>query len=142
MLGDFPENFLCVHVRRGDYVNVASHLVADNEFLGIVRKFSGLVSKAVVLSDSPIGPDFRGALASYFAEVSFLDDIDPDAAHRIMRGARILICSNSSFSLTAAALNPKALVVIPKQWMGGKHRQIEAPIQSRCLFQILENGGV
>ena len=57
-----------------------------------------------------------------------------------MRSARILICSNSQFSLIAAALNPEALVLIPKHWFGDGDRHIEAPIHSRCLFEIMENG--
>ena len=137
----FSDSFFCMHVRRGDFVNVASHLITDSEFLGLVSKFSGLVHNAVVISDSPIAPDFRIVVSSYFRKVSFLDNIDAHAAHRIMRNARILICSNSTFSLTAAALNPNALVVVPKRWYGGKHRQMEAPIHERCSFQIMENRG-
>lgn len=139
--GEFADGFLCMHVRRGDYVNIASHLVADGEFIGLARKFSGLVNSIVVISDSPIEPDFRNAVSSYFKDVSFLDNTDAYTAHRIMRSARILICSNSQFSLIAAALNPNALVLIPKQWFGDSDRHIEAPIHSRCLFQIMENGG-
>lgn len=134
----YVEGFLCMHVRRGDYVNVASHLVADGEFIGLARKFSGLVNCAVVISDSPIGPDFRNAVASYFKEVSFMDNTDAYTAHRIMRSARILICSNSQFSLIAAALNPNALALIPKQWFGDGDRYIETSIHARCTFQIMK----
>lgn len=129
--------FLCIHVRRGDYVNVASHLVADSEFINLARKFSGLVENLVVLSDSPINPDFRSALSSYFKKVSFLDNTDPFTAHRVMRNARVLICSNSQFSLIAAALNSTALVLIPKQWFGEGERHIETPIHSRSTFQVM-----
>jgi hypothetical protein len=135
---EFARGYLCIHVRRGDYVNVASHLVADGEFINLARKFSGLVDNLVVISDSPIGPDFRSALSSYFKRVSFLDNTDPFTAHRIMRSARVLICSNSQFSLIAAALNPTALVLIPKQWFGENERHIEAPIHSRSSFQVME----
>ena len=48
------EKFLCIHIRRGDYVNVASHLLADEAFIALAKKFSGLVDRLVVLSDSPI----------------------------------------------------------------------------------------
>lgn len=136
--GQFANGFLCIHVRRGDYVNVASHLVADDEFISLARKFSGLVKSVAVISDSPIGPDFRNAVSSYFEESSFLDNTDPYTAHRIMRSARVLICSNSQFSMIAAALNPNALVLIPKQWFGGKDREMEASIHSRCSFQIMK----
>jgi len=134
---EFAYDFLCMHVRRGDYVNVASHLVADGEFINLARKFSGLVGNLVVISDSPIDQDFRNALSSYFKHLSFLDNTDPFTAHRIMRNARILICSNSQFSLIAAALNPTALVLIPKQWFGDNERHIDAPIHSRSAFQVM-----
>ena len=134
---EVSDGFLCIHIRRGDYVNVASHLVSDGEFIGLVRKFSGLIDHAVILSDSPIEPHFRDTVSPYFETVLFLDSIDPYSSHRIMRCARVLICSNSTFSLTAGALNPNALVVIPKQWFGESNRELEEPIHARCLFQIM-----
>ena len=139
--GDAARDFLCMHVRRGDYVNVASHLITDSEFLRLSRKFSGLITHVVVISDSPIGADFRNALSSCFEKISFLDNIDAFASHRIMRSARVLFCSNSTFSLTAAALNPDALVLIPRQWYAKEQSHIEAPIHANCLFEIMENGG-
>lgn len=131
-------SFLCIHIRRGDYVNVASHLISNEEFIGLIKKFSGLIDYAVILSDSPIEPDFRNTITPYFKKAMFLDNIDPYSSHRIMRHARILVCSNSTFSLTAAALNPDALVIIPKQWYAEKDREVEAPIHSRCSFQVLK----
>jgi len=136
----FPNNVLCMHVRRGDYVNVASHLIADGEFVRLARRFAGLADHVVVLSDSPIGSDFRGAVSPLFKEVLFLDDIDAFAAHRIMRSASILICSNSTFSLTAAVLNSSGLAIVPKQWYEGGDRHLEAAIHARCPFQIMETG--
>lgn len=130
--------FLCIHIRRGDYVNVASHLIQDEEFIRLINKFSGLVKHTVVLSDSPIPQDFRDAVLPAFESVYFLDNIDPYTSHRIMRNARILICSNSTFSLTAATLNPNALVIIPKRWYADKDHAIEAPIQALCSFQIVK----
>ncbi|MBT0665559.1 alpha-1,2-fucosyltransferase [Geobacter pelophilus] len=140
LAGNIPESFLCMHLRRGDYVNVASHLlVADDEFLGLIRKFSRLVENVVVISDSPIESDFRKTISPNFKKVFFLDNIDAFTSHRIMRKAMVLICSNSTFSLTAAALNSDALAIIPKHWFEGKISYIEAPIHSRCFFQIIKN---
>ncbi len=137
----FPDRFLCMHVRRGDYVNVASHLIADGEFVRLAGKFADLADYVAVLSDSPIESDFRNAVSPLFKKVLFLDAIDSFAAHRIMRRASILICSNSTFSLTAALLNSSALAIVPKQWQGSGDRQLEAAIHARCSFQIMENGG-
>jgi hypothetical protein len=135
---DFTRDYMCMHVRRGDYVNVASHLVTDDEFAGLARKFQGLASGVVILSDSPIESRLRLAISSIFNRALFLDNIEPFAAHRVMRNARILLCSNSTFSLTAAALNPDALSLIPTQWYGGDDRKMEAAIHSRCRFQVLD----
>jgi len=133
----FSSGYLCIHIRRGDYVNVASHLITDIEFIELASKFAGLVKNIVVVSDSPIDKSFRHTIALGFERVVFKDNIDAFTTHRIMRNARILICSNSQFSLIAALLNPQALVVLPKQWFGQNDRAIEVPIHEACNFQIL-----
>jgi hypothetical protein len=135
----FSEGYLCVHVRRGDYVNVASHLVSDEEFFYLTKKFAGLVKYLAVVSDSPIEEAFRERIVrgGGYMQVAFMDNVDAFTTHRIMRNARILVCSNSQFSLIAALLNTAALVVLPKQWFGANDRAIEAPIHEVCGFQIL-----
>jgi hypothetical protein len=133
----FLDGYLCIHIRRGDYVNVASHLVPDAEFVRIAAKFSGLTQHVAVLSDSPIPAALQASVSAVYQGAVFLDRTDAFTAHRIMRGARILVCSNSQFSLIAAMLNAKALVVIPRQWFDGNDRAIEAPLHARCTFQIL-----
>jgi len=132
----FSDGYLCIHIRRGDYVNVASHLVQDGDFVRIAGQFSGLTSHVVVLSDSPISSALRASISMHYQESVFLDNTDAFTAHRIMRNARILVCSNSQFSLIAAALNSKALVIIPKKWFEGDDSQIENSLNSKCDFQI------
>ncbi|MBX3624851.1 MAG: hypothetical protein KF892_07565 [Rhizobacter sp.] len=129
--------YMCLHVRRGDYLNVASHLVSDAEFVGLARRFAGLIQRVVILSDSDVPADFVSALQPHFDHVEVCAGIDAFASHRIMRGARVLVCSNSQFSLIAALLNPEAMVLVPRQWFDGKDRAIEAPIHARCAFQLL-----
>jgi len=139
---ELSSGYLCIHIRRGDYVNVASHLIADIEFIELASKFAGLVREVVVVSDSPIDESFRQAIATGYERVVFRDNIDAFTTHRIMRNARILICSNSQFSLIAALLNPQALVVLPNQWFGENDRAIEAPIHEACDFQILSSARI
>lgn len=130
-------NYLCIHVRRGDYVNVASHLVSDNEFFRIAQQFKGLTPHLVVVSDSPIPSDFRAKISDGFESANFLDNIDALTTHCVMRSARILVCSNSQFSLIAALLNKNGLIVLPKQWFGPGNEALEAPIHAACNFQLL-----
>lgn len=129
--------YLCLHVRRGDYVNVASHLVSDAEFIGSAKRFAGLVARVVILSDSDVPAAFVAALEPHFEQVLVRVGIGAFASHRIMRGARVLVCSNSQFSLIAALLNPTAMVLVPRQWFDGRDREIEAPIHARCSFELL-----
>jgi hypothetical protein len=133
----FASGYMCVHVRRGDYVNVASHLITDEEFIQLAKKFHGLASNLVVVSDSPVEDPFRAAISAGFEQSIFLDSIDAFTTHKIMRLSRILICSNSQFSLVAALLNTHGLIVLPKQWFGGKDRELEDNILALCGFQIL-----
>lgn len=135
----FSSGYLCIHVRRGDYLNVASHLVTDREFIGLADKFAGLVRNVAIVSDSTIDESFRRAISAAYEQAVFLDSTDAFTSHRIMRNARILIGSNSQFSLIAALLNPQALVVLPKQWFGHGNHAIEAPIHEACGFQILDS---
>jgi hypothetical protein len=129
--------YLCLHIRRGDYVNVASHLLDDSAFVALARKFVGLVSCAVVVSDSAIPQGLRQELQLMYPHTAFLDRVDAFSSHMVMRNARILVCSNSQFSLVAAMLNPDALKLIPRQWFGAEQRHIEAPVHELCEFEFL-----
>ncbi len=136
---DFPEDFLCLHIRRGDYLNVASHLVADGQFAGIAKKFSKLLHGLVVLSDSPISVSFKAAMVPLFNQVAWIEEIDALHSHCLMRQARVLVCSNSQFSLTAGLLNTQGLVMLPSKWFGPGNEKIEKTVLSHCDFQMLRD---
>ena len=136
---EFLSNYLCIHIRRGDYVNVASYIVGDELFIDLVKRIYRLVDCAVVVSDSYINDSFRNEMSVLFKNVLFLDEVDALTAHRVMRNAPVLICSNSQFSLIAALLNRNALVFLPKKWFGENYKQLEMPINEICDFQILKN---
>lgn len=131
-------SYACIHIRRGDYVNVANHLVSDNEFCEIAIKLSRLVDHLVVLSDSPISDELKAKLSFGFKQSSFLDNTDPFTAHCIMRRANVLVCSNSQFSMLAGLLNDNGFVILPTKWYADSHKEYEAPIHKRCSFEILK----
>ncbi len=113
------EKLICMHIRRGDYLNVASHIVKDEEFIGILEKFSGIVDSLLIFSDSKISKRIKEVGKDNFKNFVFLDQNDINAinVHNIMRNSRILVASNSTFSLTAGLLN-KNIILIPKTWYG------------------------
>ena len=135
---EMQNNYLCIHIRRGDYYNVASHMVSNESFLKAANQFFDFVSGVVVISDSEIDENFQKELRSMYRKAIFLDGINVAESHRVMRRARILICSNSQFSLSAALLNPKGLIFLPKKWANDLNAgEIEAPISHSCTFQLL-----
>jgi hypothetical protein len=132
------ENYLCIHIRRGDYVNVASHLIADELFTNLSIKFTKLINTAVVISDSPISKNVRNDIGKYFKNAEFLDGIDVIQAHIIMRNAKVLICSNSQFSLVSALLNEHGMVFIPKKWFDKSNKNMTKEMNKQSFFQVLQ----
>lgn len=132
------ERYLCLHVRRGDYLNVASHLVSSNELDGIASQFGGLVDRVLILSDSPIGAsEFEKVRSKFSGRIRVIDsDPDPILAHSLMRNAAVLICSNSQFSLSAGLLS-NGLKIIPKVWFGADASRINLAVNKMSDFSVL-----
>jgi hypothetical protein len=132
------ERYLCLHVRRGDYLNVASHLVSSKELDGIASQFSGLVDRVLILSDSPIGAtEFENVRSKFPGRINVIDsDPDPILAHSLMRNAAVLICSNSQFSLSAGLLS-NGLKIIPKMWFGADAIRINLAVDKMSDFSVL-----
>ena len=131
-------DYLCIHIRRGDYVNVASHLVEDMDFINLAKSISEFVPAVIVISDSEVSGVINENLPQLFAHCSFVTGGNPHTAHALIRRAKFLICSNSQFSLSAALLNQEAQqVFLPTQWFGDADSAIQVPINALCRFQIL-----
>jgi hypothetical protein len=130
--------YLCVHVRRGDYINVASHLVSGSMLANVASKFTGLIHRVLILSDSPLNPDEFRELQTNFKDGFHIidDDSNPALAHSLMRNAKVLICSNSQFSLSAGLLSD-GLVILPKVWYGKGGRHLNNIIDNSGDFLVL-----
>jgi hypothetical protein len=132
------ESYICIHIRRGDYVNVASHIVSDDAFILLAKKFKHLVDSVVIVSDSLLGEDFKDQVRLQFRQAVFLDNsaVSPFLTHCIMRNSSILVCSNSQYSLSAGVLN-EGLVVIPKLWLGFGNEELKVEIEKLSDFSVL-----
>ena len=131
-------SFVCVHVRRGDYLKVASHLVPEEQFLETVCKVKRLVSTIVVISDSSISNEFKEIVSNEFINTIFFDSggLDFALSHYLMTKASILICSNSQFSWTAGKL-ANGMVLVPKKWFGGEDNSMENLILKNSNFLLI-----
>lgn len=133
---DFLENFMdlnldsefaAIHIRRGDYLSVATHLVDDATYLALLRKVDAILPTPVIFfSDSPLPQKFRDDAVAILKGklVYFHDDKTEDECliHDVMRMSKLLITSNSTFSFTAGLLaSVDCLVFSPMRFYGGKY---------------------
>jgi len=99
-----------VHIRRGDYLKVASRVIKFNEYLALLISIRKLIPKdLLIISDSPLHEKEKEELGDLFGDyhnLIFLDDpqLDPFLIHCILREADVLVTSNSTFSFSAAVL--------------------------------------
>lgn len=110
--------YAAFHLRRGDYLNVASHVVPDSAYVSAAKRVSTIVSCAVVVSDSEVPRSLVEKFQTLFTEIIILDDPDssPGDLHHLLRNATIHIGSNGQFSLTAGLLS-RGLFLLPKPFM-------------------------
>ncbi len=133
------EPYICVHVRRGDYLNVASFILPVQTSFSLVKRFLNICKTVVILSDDQISAENVNYLYSIgFARVKVISSGSPIKAHTIMRNSKILITSNSQFSYSAALVS-NSISFIPKKWYGGfKHFILQKLLLSRSQdFVIL-----
>ena len=132
------ENFVCIHVRRGDYLNVSSYIVPEAFFELISQKFKGITESIIVFTDGELNQSFTRILNNNFSKVLLFENscLDPFTTHTIMRHSKVLICSNSQFSFTAGVLNDN-LVIMPKIWFGKEFGNLNLQIMKLADFVVL-----
>lgn len=126
--------YACLHIRRGDYLNVASYLVPDEAFLRALAPVLRLVDQVLVVSDSPLSPALAGRLAALAPQAVVATGGSPALVHGLMRLADVLVGSNSQFSLSAAALrSADQLTLLP-----ARHDADPASDNNRLLASLRE----
>jgi hypothetical protein len=118
-------NCCAIHIRRGDYLQVASHIISDNDYMMLLKKIESFIPDTfVIFSDSILGSEFKREIVDtfkhkkvIFCEGNKYQEID---VHNFMRSAKVLVTGNSTFSLTAGFLaNRNSIVFSPIKFYGG-----------------------
>lgn len=123
---NFKEPFAAIHIRRGDYLQVASKLIHFDEYIELVSSIKKLLpTRVIVISDSEVGKEDKSKAESLLGDhqVEFLDSpgIDPFNVHCLLREAKVLITANSTYSFSAGLLGLQGQVVFsPMQFHNGK----------------------
>jgi hypothetical protein len=126
---------ICIHVRRGDYLNVASYVIPASHFIQISDILHNIPrAKLFVVSDT----ELEGQLKTFFESkrALVLEGGDIYLIHALMRMSDILVCSNSQFSFSAALLNRNQLSLIPRSFITKSFvEDIALPISEWVVMQ-------
>ena len=121
------DDFYAIHIRRGDFLAVASKLITDEEISKLSLKLFTKLPKLPILifSDSNIEIKWIKEFKSIgFDNIKLIDrnTCSDSHVHDLLRSAKILVASNSFFSLSAALLSINdQLAFIPMEFYAG-HR--------------------
>ena len=103
--------YCVVHLRRGDYLRVASLLLSEGEIFHLLNLIQNQIPEyTIFVSDSLISDELRDQFQNILdgkTKCVFLDDgaFQAIEIHNLMRYASLLIASNSTFSITAGVFN-------------------------------------
>ena len=135
---DDSMDFIGVHVRRGDYLDVNSiHKVLDSRYYEKAIDFylqKNPTLRVMVFSDDENG---AGNLLDFSREIVFASNLANDVLSQIylMSKMRYLVIANSSFSFMAALLGETTKSVIaPSTWFVEKHHNNWPPLPSHWVI--------
>ena len=117
------DDFAVIHIRRGDYLKVASKVVSMEELIKFINKIKKLLPNNILIScDSILTAAEQDMLASTLEELNLVY-VDPREdtflVHDLMRSSSILVASNSTFSFTAGLLAKRdCTVFFPTNYFG------------------------
>jgi hypothetical protein len=116
-----------IHIRRGDYLQVASKMISLDEYDQFLKKIKPILPNlSFVISDSTLTFEGKKRLIEAIGtdrEAVFLDGPghDPLILHCLMRCAHLLVTSNSTFSFSAGLLGKEGQVVFsPLEFHSGR----------------------
>ena len=113
------DSYGVIHIRKGDYLFVASHLISETQVIGLLSKIGDLLPDHIfIASDGKVDNNLLDWLKKKRPSqtVSIVEqDIDAFLLHDLMRNSRVLVTANSTFSFSAALLSSdKTISFIPQ----------------------------
>jgi hypothetical protein len=120
------EPFTAIHIRRGDYLKVASKIITTDDYVKIINVIKDLVvGKVIVVSDSEVSDEDKSKLQNNLGknELVFLDspELDPFNTHCLLREAKLLVTANSTYSFSAGLLGRQGQTVFsPMEFHSGQ----------------------
>jgi hypothetical protein len=138
---ELSDDYLAIHLRRGDYLQVAARIVSVDEVCQVLNKISSVIPCLIlIISDSEVSEDdfrkFKEILPDNVIRVIVGGDIH--AVHGILRQAKFLITSNSAFSLSAAlTMTNNGFAIAPRNFHGSKNVDINQAYHSLSRWNLI-----
>jgi hypothetical protein len=136
------DQFCVIHVRRGDYLKVASKVTTLEEVCKLIEKIRYLIPNNILIaSDSELNAFEKLLLDQSLLGFKYFY-IDPKESpflvHDLMRASKVLIASNSTFSFSAGLLaNDDCLIFFPTKYFGEGSAQDSQAFIFRQPFDYL-----
>ena len=129
---DILSDCVGLHIRQGDFAWTASTYLTDNDYAKVMAKILDTLRFSehkiiVIFSDSLVNeqifPELFSIIAGFNLRILVLDQADPWLSHCAMRLVNLLICSNSTFSFSAAILR-SGMSIFPKEFYSDKSKPL------------------
>ena len=142
IVGSKNVEYCVVHIRRGDYLNVAAKVITVDDLTRLIQKIKNLLPKIILISsDSYLTLIEKKKLADCLPGFTYkyLEPSEsPFLVHDLMRNSKVLIASNSTFSFSAGLLaSDDCLVFFPTKYFGEGLRPDSRAFAFRQPFEYL-----
>jgi hypothetical protein len=123
---DKLDTAVLIHIRQGDFLTAASLLLNEDYYIKALKYVQSQieVSNVIIVSDEVINsnrfPQISELLAADTQKSRAIIGGDDHVIHNLMRNCKALICSNSTYSFTAAMLKTKGIIVYPSEFYRGE----------------------
>ena len=125
---------IVIHVRQGDFITAASLLLSESYYLDSLsrarKECGGVANLVLIVSDEQIDrkrfPKLAALIDADTERYRVLIGGDEIFTHNLMRYCRVLICSNSTFSFSAAMLKTSGLAIYPEKFYEGETAELNS----------------
>jgi len=129
---DQVRNSVVIHIRQGDFVTAASLLLPEDYYLDslsiVLEKIGRTNTQIIIVSDQTLDsnrfPNLAALAEKNAQQYKVMIGGDEIFIHNLMRSCKALICSNSTFSFSAAMLKIEGVSVYPEKFYEGETAEL------------------
>jgi hypothetical protein len=138
------KDFAVIHIRKGDYLKVASRVFSLEESINGLARFSSFINGPIfVTSDDVLSKKELDYCKDKLGSLRLIvvgSDIDHHIVHSLMRTAAFLFTSNSTFSWTAGMLNIREapMIISPTSFFREKDYLVNDLFRVKSSWMLID----